>query len=167
MGLTNDLRDIMREANILDEMEAEKMEQENLEALESISGSAGEVFEPGNLEALKIMEGSMSENSRQKAADVDVDVESVWTPHQLIQVSLILLLQLKFNVHIMFLSSPLTETPYLNSFFRTWTLVRNGGGVQIQLRGNVIQGRATVVAQCYQSDFRCDNWNWTENDTYL
>jgi len=85
MGLTNDLRDIMREANILDEMEAEKMEQENLEALESIDGSAGEVFEPGNLEALKIMEGSGSENSRRKAADVDVDVESVWTPHQLIQ----------------------------------------------------------------------------------
>ena len=69
MGLTNDLRDIMREANILDEMEAEKMEQENLEALESISRSAGEVLEPGNLEALKIMEGSGSENSRRKAAD--------------------------------------------------------------------------------------------------
>merc|ERR1719445_2055984 len=85
MGLTNDLRDIMREANILDEMEAEKMEQENMEALESISGSAAEVFEAGNLEALKIMEGPGSENSRQKAADVDVDVESVWTPHQLIQ----------------------------------------------------------------------------------
>ena len=98
MGLTNDLRDIMREANILDEMEAEKMEQENLEALESISGSAAEVFEPGNLEALKIMEGSVSENSRRKAADVDVDVESVWTPHQLIQVSLTLLLLLKFSM---------------------------------------------------------------------
>ena len=97
MGLTNDLRDIMREANILDEMEAEKTDQENLEALESISGSAGEVFEPGNLEALKIMEGSGSENSRRKAADVDVDVESAWTPHQLIQVSLILFLQLIFN----------------------------------------------------------------------
>ena len=39
-----------------------------------------------------IMEGSGSENSGRKAADVDVDVESVWTPHQLIQVSLILLL---------------------------------------------------------------------------
>ena len=99
MGLTNDLRDIMREANILDEMEAEKTDQENLEALESISGSAGEVFEPGNLEALKIMEGSGSENSRRKAADVDVDVESAWTPHQLIQVSLILLLQLKSDAH--------------------------------------------------------------------
>ena len=91
MGLTNDLRDIMREANILDEMEAEKMEQENLEALENIGGSAGEVFEPGNLEALKIMEESGSENGHRKAADDDVDVESVWTPHQLIQVSLILL----------------------------------------------------------------------------
>ena len=73
------------------------MEQENLEALESISRSAGEVFEPGNLEALKIMEGSGSENGHRKAADDDVDVESVWTPHQLIQVSLILFLQLIFN----------------------------------------------------------------------
>ena len=99
MGLTNDLRDIMREANILDEMEAEKMEQENLEALESISGSAGEVFEPGNLEALKIMEGSGSENSLRKAADVDVDVESVWTPHQLIQVYLILTTMTRSDVY--------------------------------------------------------------------
>ena len=49
--LSNDLRDIMREANILEELEGERAsnilegeraEQENLEALRSIEGAAEE-----------------------------------------------------------------------------------------------------------------------------
>ena len=65
--LTNDLRDIMREANILEELEGEKAEQENLEALKSIEGAA-------------------EENRDVETVDEEVDVESVWSPRSLIQV---------------------------------------------------------------------------------
>jgi len=64
--LTNDLRDIMREANILEELEGEKAEQENLEALKSIEGAA-------------------EENRDVETVDEEVDVESVWSPRSLIQ----------------------------------------------------------------------------------
>ena len=72
--LSNDLLDIMREANILEELDGEKMEQENLEALKSIEGEA---------EASK----KEDRNENLTADEVEeVDVEGVWSPRQLIQV---------------------------------------------------------------------------------
>ena len=68
--LTNDLRDIMREANILEELDGEKLEQENVEALKSIEGAA-----------------ASNENREEKrTGDEEVDVEGVWSPRQLLQV---------------------------------------------------------------------------------
>ena len=62
----------MREANILEELDCgEKAGQEDLEALKSNAGAAGN----GNRE--------LEENL---TADEEVDVESVWSPHLLIQV---------------------------------------------------------------------------------
>merc|ERR1719339_382585 len=67
--LTNDLRDIMREANILEELDGEKLEQENLEALKSIEGAA-----------------ASNENREEKrTGDEEVDVEGDWSPRQLLQ----------------------------------------------------------------------------------
>ena len=64
----------MREANILEELDGEKMEQENLEALKSIEGEA---------EASK----KEDRNENLTADEVEeVDVEGVWSPRQLIQV---------------------------------------------------------------------------------
>ena len=72
--LSNDLLDIMREANILEELDGEKMEQENLEALKSIEGEAA---------ASK----KVDRNENLTADEVEeVDVEGVWSPRQLIQV---------------------------------------------------------------------------------
>ena len=69
--LTNDLRDIMREANILEELDGEKVEQENLEALKSIEGPAA----------------SRENREENLTANEEVDVEGVWSPRRLIQVS--------------------------------------------------------------------------------
>ena len=69
--LTNDLRDIMREANILEDLDAEKLEQENLEALKSIEGPAAP-YKENREESLTAVE--------------EVDVEGVWSPQLLIQV---------------------------------------------------------------------------------
>ena len=69
--LTNDLRDIMREANILEELDGEKVEQENLEALKSIEGPAA----------------SREKREENLTANEEVDVEGVWSPRRLIQVS--------------------------------------------------------------------------------
>merc|ERR1719209_1423306 len=68
--LTNDLRDIMREANILEDLDAEKLEQENLEALKSIEGPAAP-YKENREESLTAVE--------------EVDVEGVWSPQLLIQ----------------------------------------------------------------------------------
>ena len=68
--LTNDLRDIMREANILEELDGEKLEQENLEALKSIEGAAA----------------SNERREEKRTGDEEVDVEGVWSPQLLIQV---------------------------------------------------------------------------------
>ena len=68
--LTNDLRDIMREANILEELDGEKLEQENLEALKSIEGAAA----------------SNERREEKRTGDEEVDVEGVWSPRQLLQV---------------------------------------------------------------------------------
>merc|ERR1719341_2002342 len=67
--LTNDLRDIMREANILEELDGEKLEQENLEALKNIEGTAA----------------SNERREEKRAGDEEVDVEGVWSPRQLLQ----------------------------------------------------------------------------------
>ena len=80
--LTNDLRDIMREANILEELEGEKAEQENLEALKSIEGAVGE-------------------NRDVETVDEEVDVESVWSPRSLIQVG-----QRKSELFLLTMPSP-------------------------------------------------------------
>ena len=68
--LTNDLRDIMREANILEELDGEKLEQENLEALKNIEGTAA----------------SNERREEKRTGDEEVDVEGVWSPRQLLQV---------------------------------------------------------------------------------
>merc|ERR1719209_1255016 len=68
--LTNDLRDIMREANILEDLDAEKLEQENLEALKSIEGPAAP-YKENREESLTAVE--------------EVDVEGVRSPQLLIQ----------------------------------------------------------------------------------
>ena len=62
--LTNDLRDIMREANILEELEGQKGEQENVAAIKSIGGLSKE---------------------NKETVDEDVDVEGIWSPHKLVQ----------------------------------------------------------------------------------
>jgi len=67
--LTNDLRDIMREANILEELDGEKLEQENLEALKNIEGTAA----------------SNERREEKRTGDEEVDVEGVWSPRQLLQ----------------------------------------------------------------------------------
>ena len=72
--LSNDLLDIMREANILEELDGEKMEQENLEALKNIEG-----------EAAASKKEDRNENLTADEVE-EVDVEGVWSPRQLIQV---------------------------------------------------------------------------------
>ena len=88
--LTNDLRDIMREANILEELEGEKAEQENLEALKSIEGAA-------------------EENRDVETVDEEVDVESVWSPRSLIQVGL-----RKSKLFLLTMPAPLTFSVSFN-----------------------------------------------------
>ena len=64
----------MREANILEELDGERVEQENLEALKSILGPAA---------------AAASEEKREEnlTADEEVDVEGIWSPSLLIQVA--------------------------------------------------------------------------------